>query len=168
MTSQKIKFIVVLFIVACSRRELLAADQLHDCISAQQAHADMDMNQTCIGLREALQDRERSQTLLRDWTLVHNMLNQPELRQEMLRHPHFVRQMMQVGEMRRELLQNEQMMHVMLKNRDTHREINRNREMLEEIEKNEKYRRLNQERHADILEELLLEPTTSGATSTNR
>lgn len=168
MTCEKIIIISVLFMVACSRRDLLASDQVYDCSYAQQMQKDMDKYQVCLDLRDALRDKERSLMLLRDQARIHNMLKQPELRQEMLRHPRFVRQMMQIREMRQELLQNELMMHEMLKNRDIHRDINRNREMMEEIEKNETYRQLNQEQHSDILEELLLEPATSGTINTNR
>lgn len=165
MTSKKIKLIWVLFMVACSSPDVLAANQVHDCSHVRQIHGDMDKCPACQDLRDALRDKERSQLLLRDRTLIHNLLKQPELRQEMLLYPRFMRQMMQSSEMRQELLQNEQMMHEMLKNRDIHSEINRNREMLEEIEKNEAYRQLNQEQHADILEKLLLEPAVSGTPS---
>lgn len=46
---------------------------------------------------------------------------------------------------------------------DAQREINRNREIMEEIAKYETYRHINQGQEADILKDLLLESTDSGA-----
>ena len=164
----KIIIVVVLFMVVCAPRSVRAAERCCKGLRTQQTHSDnFEVLLTCHCLRDALRDKERSQQLLRDRALMHNILKQCELRQEILRHPRFVRQMMQIREIRQELLQNETMMLEMLKNRDIHGEINRNREMVEEIEKNETYRQENLEQQADILEELLLDSTISGALAPN-
>ena len=165
MDSHKIVIVVLLLLIACAPRYVRAVDQISDSIGNRQIQSDWEKSQNCLDLQESLQDKERSQELLRDRARIHYLLKQSELRQEMLHHPRFMRQMMRIKEMREELLQNEQMLYEMLRNRDIHREINRNREMLEEIEKNETYRQINQEQQADILEELLLQSTDSGKPS---
>lgn len=165
MNSHKKIFLWLLFMLACAPLDIVAADHNDDNTCTHLVQRDKDRYQACLDLQDTLRDKDRSQKLLRDRSRIHNMLKQRELRQEMLQHPRFMRQMMQIREMRQELLGNEQMMHEMLQSRDIHREINRSREMMEGIEKNETYRQENQDLEADILKELLLEPTASGAAS---
>ncbi len=165
MNSHKIIILGVLFMVTCAPFNARAVDQNSDSKCTNQMQRDKDSSQVILDLRDTLRDKEKTQLLLRDRARIHNMLKQPELRQEMLLHPRFIRRMMQIGDIRQELLENEQMIHELLRNRVTHREVVRNSEMMEEIEKNEKYRCINQDQEADILEDLLLEPTVSGPPS---
>lgn len=161
MYNNRIIIVVLLFVAACAPRHVRADDQNRDSNCTQQKQSGRDTSRTCLDLPDTLRDKERSQMLLRDRACIHTMLQHPELRHEMLQHSRFMRQMMKIKEMRQELLQNEQMMNEMLRNRGINREINRNREMMEEIEKNQIYRQIDQELHAEILEELLLESTGS-------
>ena len=154
MKSCSIGVVLLLGLLLGERISARESAQNHEHAGFERMHGESGILSRAV-LQELLHDRVQSLSLLRDRERIHVLLGQSELRRELLLHPGFIRQMLKSDELRQELLQNDEMMMEMLGNRVIRTEINDNREMMAEIEKHDKYRRINQERQTDILEELL-------------